>query len=519
MPISKQSDASLANTDVDSNDIDLMKLFYSMLRVWKYWVLALIIVSCAFFAIKALQVAFHVNDVVYSKPIRLTFPKAQQLEFPSGAKFAYSDIVAPAVVQVAFERNNLKAYDLTVADLQNSLSAMPYAPTYPLIIIKYEKLMSDKKLTIEQLNNLQKRMEDEVNQATKGEAVITLRLDKKVLPQLVIDKFLNDIPAIWAERAMNEKGVLEVNAQLASINSLNADLIKKSEGLIAGDLLYEKLALLKENIKEMSKFEGVQSIKDPVTGMKLMDLSFAVDDLGRYVIGDLISPLRELGLSRDVKSTLYYYEDKVNKLKINLAALNRQANALKDVYDSYVQVDRKAPEQGKEGQISSPTVVPQLSADMLDKLVSFSGEAVRETYKQELNKKWFVLTKDVADAESTLANAQLVLSSVQKAVASGGKLSSGDEQYLIRIERDIPNILTKMASFFEVSDRIYRQLSIESVGVKDKLYIPVTNTVVINKTLFDIKSTLLVWIALLFLTTVIVVPVCMIRNAMIAKAQ
>ncbi len=501
------------NLAAQQDEIDLMLLFRSLLKTWKVWFLSLVLVSSVFGVVKAYQILFVVNEASYSKPIRLTFPNAQKLVFPSGAKFAYSDIVAPAVVQLAFERNKIGDYKLTIADLQGGLSAIPYAPTYPLIVKKYEKLMGDKKLTADQIGDLQARMNEEIAQATSGEALITLRLDKKELPQDVAQRVLSDIPAIWAERALKDKGVLGVNVQLASVNSLNTSLINQVDGLVAGDLLNEKLSLLTQNIQAMSTYEGSQSITDPVTGMKLKDLSYAVDDLGRYVIGGLMAPLRLLGLSHDIASASYYYEDKVNRLKISLAALQRESMVLQDVYNSYLQYERSPAQQGNETKGSSPVVMPQLSADMLDKLVSLSGDVAREKYKQQLNDKRLQLMKYIADTESAIADAQLIRSGLQKNSSVAGKLSSTDEQYLAKLKTDLPSVLAQMSSFFAVSDRIYRQLSIESVGIKDQLYIPVTNSILYKKTIIDIKSTLLIWLALMFLTTIIVVPVCMIRNA------
>ncbi len=313
--------------------------------------------------------------------------------------------------------------------------------------------------------------------------------------------------------------MLGVNAQLASVNSLNADLIKNTDGLVAGDLLNEKLGLLTRNIKAMSVFEGSQSVTDPITGMKLMDLSFAVDDLGRYVIGNLIAPLRLLGLSHDVKSAMYYYEDKVNKLNITLASLQHQSVVLQDVYNSYLQYEQGPARQSNEGKAGSSVVMPQLSIDMLDKLVSLSGDAAREKYKQQLNGQRLSLAKEIADTESAASDAKLILAAVRKVASTGGKLSSSDEQYLNKIQSDLPQVLDKMSDFFRVSDRIYRQLSIESVGIRDQLYVPVTNTILVKKTLLDTKATILTWLALMFLTTVIVVPVCLIRNAMNAREK
>jgi hypothetical protein len=508
---------SVANFNTDEDEIDLLQLLRSLLKTWKPLLVALVAVSVIFGATKALQLVFVVNQATYSKPIRLTFPNAHKLVFPSGAKFSYSDIIAPAVVQMAFERNKLGDFGLSVADLQGSLSAVPYAPTYPVIIKRYEKLMSDKKLSVEQLTDLQKRMQEEIAQATSGEALISLRLDKEELPQGVVDKLMNDIPAIWAERALKEKGVLNINAQLASVNSLNANLIQLSDVLVAGDMLNEKIGLLKRNIEAMSKFEGAQSIADPVSGMKLMDLSFSVNDFNHYVINGLLAPVRMLGLSNNYHSTAYYYEDKIIKLKTSLAALQRKSTAIQEVYNSYLQYEPSTTQNTGEGKGTTTMVSSQLTGDMIDKLVSLSGGAAKEQYKQELNDKRLLLISDIASTEGEISDSQFILSAL-KASTSRAKLALTEEQYLSKVKTELPQVLAKMTEFFGVSERIYNQLSVESVGIRDQLYVPVTNTILANKSLIDIKSTVLIWAALMFLTAVIVVPFCMIRNVMKARA-
>lgn len=505
-----------SSVNINSDEVDLVDILRSIFATWKVLLLTLCLVTLLFGVIKAVQLSFTVTESVYSKPIRLTFPNANKLVFPSGAKFAYSDIVAPAVIQVAYERNKLSDFGFTVSDLQAGLSASPYSPTYPLVIKKYEKLMSDKKLTVEQINDIQKQMEKEIEQITSGEASIILRLEKKELPKDVVEKVLNDIPAIWAERAMKEKGVLSINAQLASVNSLNSELITSTDDVELGDLLSDKLILLKKNIKALSSYEGAQSVVDPKTGMRLMDLSFVIDDFGTFVVGELVSPLRQLGLSKDTKSSLYYYEDKANRLRILLASQKTEVEAIKDAYDSYLLYERKSNETGREGQ-GGNSVTPQLSTDMLDKLVSLSGDSAREKYKQQLNEQRFSLTKNIAETESKLADAQLVLVALQKFAAAGGKLSKSDEQYLTKVKAQLPAVILKLQDFFGVSERIYTQLSIESVGIRDQLYIPVTNTILSKKIFLDIKETIVIWFALMFLTTVIVVPTCMIRNAIKAR--
>lgn len=127
------------------DEIDLVGLVKAVLATWKAWFIAVVLVTAAYGAFQASKLVALSNEVTYAKPVRLTFPDAHKLQFPNGSAFAFGDIIAPAVVQLAHQRNHLDDYGMTVADLQGSLSAEPYAPTYPAIVEKYRKLLSDKK--------------------------------------------------------------------------------------------------------------------------------------------------------------------------------------------------------------------------------------------------------------------------------------------------------------------------------------------------------------------------------------
>ncbi|MBK8188065.1 MAG: hypothetical protein IPK77_12930 [Cellvibrio sp.] len=494
-----------------SDEIDLLQLLKSALATWKHWLVALIIVSAIYGGIKAIQIAAVTQETVYSKPIRLTFPNAHKLLFPSGAKFAYSDIVAPAVIKIAYERNNIKDYEWSVSELQAALTASPYSPSYPLLMKRYGILMADKKLTADQIGELQKQMEKDIEQATSGEALISLRLVKKDLPKDVADKLLNDIPAIWAERAIKQKGVLNINVQLASANSINKELILNEDPLVAGDIIAEKLQALKTNISKLSEYEGSQSTLDPVTGMKTLDLTYAAEDMGNYLLGSLVAPVRELGLTESTQKTIYYYQDRIKKLNLQLDALKIKAQSVQTVYDSYNDSSKVA--NGGAGTAA----LSDINADVVDKLVSLSGDANRQKYRQKLHTQWIKLMGEVAALEASIKDAQLVLDAVKKSV--GIQKTEEYKTYLESTKKQIPLIVDKLVGLYEVSERIYEQLSIESVGVKDQLYIPVTNTILSTRVLIDIKSTILTWIALMFLTSILVIPGVMIRNAMKSKRE
>ncbi|PUA27602.1 MAG: hypothetical protein B0W54_13650 [Cellvibrio sp. 79] len=496
----------------NNDEIDLLKLFKATAATWKYWLIALIIVSAVYGAVKAFQISALTQEITYSKPIRLTFPNAHKLKFPSGARFAYNDIVSPSVIRIAYDRNNIKDYNVSIGELQAALTAAPYSPQYPLIIKRYSILTANKKLTPDQVTELQKQMEQEIEQATSGEALISLRLEKKELPKDVANKLLNDIPAIWAENAVKQKGVLKVNVQLASANSINKELILNEDPLIASDIINEKLQALKLNINKLGEFEGAQPITDPVTGMKIQDLTYAVEDMGNYLLGGFLAPARELGLTDSPQKTIYYYQDRIKKLNLQLNALNKRASSVKAIYDSYAQNSpaSNTPVSNNNAAIS------EINLDLVDKLVSLSGDTDRQKYRQRLNAEWIKLIGQISDLELTIQDAEQILASVKKSATT--QQTADHKNYLELARKEIPMLLDKLISFYDVSERVYTQLSIESVGVKDQLYIPVTHTVLSNRNLIDVKATIITWIALLFLTTIVVIPGVMVRNALKAKA-
>ena len=125
---------SASSADRMDDEIDLLGLVKAVLATWKMWLIALIVVTALYGAFQASKIVILSNEITYAKPIRLTFPDAHKLQFPNGSPFAFGDIIAPAVIQLAHQRNRLDEYDMTVADLQGSLSAEPYAPTYPAIV-------------------------------------------------------------------------------------------------------------------------------------------------------------------------------------------------------------------------------------------------------------------------------------------------------------------------------------------------------------------------------------------------
>lgn len=491
-----------------SDDIDLLQLIKSILSTWKIVFIATIITTAAYAGVTALNALIASDERVFQKPIKLTFPGAHDLKFASGARFRYSDIVAPAVVQKVYERNNIATTGLSTTQFQSSLTAFPYSPEYPAIYEKFSRLMGDKKLSIEQIDQLRVQMKAELDQASSGAAVISWRVNNSRVSQELANRVLSDIPAVWAEINIKSKGVLQLNTSISTTNSLNLDLINSTDILITGDILEEKLQVLKDNIRALSEFGAAKTLADPQTGMNLIDLENAISDLRRYDIAKILAPFQLRGLSNQPEVTKFYFEDKLFKLEREYNSQKNIADGIKQVLLNYSGATVQQVDIG-----ASASFAPQISGDLIDKLSQLAGTAEKELFIQNLTERWLKVSGQLAVLQTAIDQTKLVLERLTK-----GEENKASNQVLFdHGVKLLPTIVEKITAYYGVFDRISLLLESELNGSIESLYVPITNGILIEKNILNIKDTLIYWILLMILTVVVVIPVTLIARAIKTK--
>jgi hypothetical protein len=499
------------------DEIDLLELLRSIGRVWKQWAVSLVLVTLMFVSVQISRYLAVDTQNSYEIAIQFTFPGVEKSEYPNGSPFQLEEVIAPAVVSEVFDTNELADYGFSVERLRESLKVEPYAPSYALIVHKYKSQMS-KNLSATEIQSLQTKMAGELNLATSGAALISLIAAKDEVPEVVLDKVLSDLPATWAKRAINDRGVLDLNIQLASSNSLNGELIGDIDYLIISDVLKEKVGLVMGNIEKLSKFDGVATISDSITGVRLADLQVKVNDLQSYVIEELMSPIRYLGLTKNRERSLFYSQDKRDYLLRELKLQNAQAVLVKETLENYSLKKNssvKAPLPLNKGDFSA---LPDV--DVFDRILALSSDGKIEAFRQSLSRQWLDLNIAAAELEIRVAEIDRAISILRGSnelrieVGEQVDVKSLKERHIERIKNKLPSVLSQIGEYLDVTQRIYKQLSLENVGATGLLYRPITSEPFQKPALTDFKHQSLVLVAILFLTTVVVVPLLMIRNAM-----
>jgi hypothetical protein len=410
-------------------------------------------------------------------------------------------------VQQVYQHNNIQSKDISIADLQLGLSSVPYSPQYPFIKKRYEQLLDNKKNTPDQIIDLNKKLDLELKQATtSAEVLISLNSSKFKDDPLLVSKILDDIPVFWAQE-MIKKGVLAMNSPMFSAASLNIELLKDQDLLIVKSVIEQKIELLRGNVSELSKFDGAQSITDKVTGLNLVDLSAHLDDLNRVILATLFAPTHLLIEKNKKHSSLYYYEERVKKIKLELLRLEKVESALKSVDSPYFNHEQTLRTQGGPNEFS------QISGDAIDKIIHLSGSLEKEQYKQKLNNEWLSLIGEKSSNENELFELEQLLRIIKTDISLNPVEYTNYTEY---VKAEIKKILTVITGYFEVTQRIYEDIGRNIRSDSDKLYMPISNAITIEKQ-FDKMAIILTWFLLMVLTRVIVIPLAMIRNSKKAK--
>ncbi|GAB1258017.1 hypothetical protein NBRC116494_25190 [Aurantivibrio plasticivorans] len=503
-----------------SNEIDLLALIKAVFSTWKVWLAAAIVLTCLYITYTITTYLTLSDSLPYSKVISFTFPGVERSEYPSGADFSIQDILAPVILQQAYEEMEFSESGFSLVEMTRRLAVEPYSPYYREIEFKYQQLLASKNLDFDQVSAIQDAKRRELQQSVNSGAVLSFDPSGGGLEEQQITALLSLIPRLWAHHGIDNRGVLKAGVQLNSVNTLDEQLFQDVDYIVLSDLFTDKTKALRQNIEKVNSVEGADTVRDPETGWSLRDLESNLTDLETYTIDELMSPIRSLGISRAPRLAAYYYQEKYEVLKDNLATLEEEALLIKAALNSYIESEPLSnPVGGRPDQLSDyPGFVPQLNGDVFDKLLQVAGEDSTEKYRQQLNDRWLEANLAVADAKSKMRRVERLIDAV-KGDAQNDLAEEVRDEYLKRAEDGVGQILAQLKDYYAICERIYNQVSRERVGGVGSLYKDAHQGVMRAGSAINLKKAILMYVALMALMTFVLVPSVMIYNALRSRSR
>lgn len=490
----------------DSQQTDEIDLRQLLLKIWAVRVpvvVTLMLVTCVYWGFWAIKKFNAPNTYTYSRIIQFTFKGIENQEYPNGSPYRLADVMAPSILSLAYNINDLDEYNIAESDFVQRFNIQPYAPDYNLIVKRYDKVLSNKRIKPEQIDTLQKRLQAELAQASIGSAQISFTpRQKRPLPKTLIDKILLDIPRLWAERAIETHGVAELDVPIYSNKIFNINRFESLDYLVSLGLLRDNIKLVLENIQLLLELPNGNTVKDLETGYTLPDLKKSITDIVSYDLQALLAPVLDLGITKNTDAVLLHYQYKVRKLTQQRDFLDEQAEIISTSLDQYSRVVYGEHQDNSgnppTGQHASSTV-PQLGDDFIDRIITMADQGKDLEYRQKLSDQILELRHQAASINFQIKLDQTILNSIKDRTEEDAV--EFKQHYLDLLQKSFPVIIAQLQDYVAITNRIAGLLSKENLGYSGALYRPGgSSTLTVSTDKLITKQDIIIYTILMFFT-------------------
>ena len=504
-PVPHQSNNAVQNTD----EIDLGEL---MMRVWATRgrvIASMFIVFALYACYVGVSYFTEYKTVRYSNVFDLNFEGLSKGQFPNGSRFNMSDITSNAVLGRVYKQNNLEEYGIKLDEFRRSVSIMPYAPNAEFIRLKYRDRLGAKGLSAAEIADLENQMSNELNAARSSSIRISFTLpEKEALPNTVAEKVLLDISKVWAERAINEVGVLKPAVSVYSERIFNKERFENLDYLLGINLVLDSIDLVRGNITQLQQEPNANTLVEDQSGFTLADLDKAIRDIAEYDIRQIVDPIDELGITRNEAVVRLHYSRMLADLKRDKDMWLERASVIRTVLKGY------SAESSTQSEIASGAqnnLVPQLGDAFLDRLLEVSRQGSDLEFRQKLTLEMLAFENKAIDIEQRIDTVRRTLATLNN---RDKKASEFRDVYIEIVEEQLPVVLEQLREYTRIMNRMYEKLGKQVAGNVSELISPeggsyeVTNTRVISATEIKMLAVLLV------LTAFVSVLLSLLRDAM-----
>ena len=495
-----------------SDEIDLGEL---MLRVWatRGRVIASVFVVVALYVCYVAVDYFASHKTVnYSNVFDLNFEGLSKGEFPNGSKFQMSDMTSNTVLGRVYRQNDLDEYGLKLDEFRRAVSVYPYAPNAEFIRLKYSARLADKSLSAAQVNDLENEMGRELNAARSSNVRLSLILpEEQGLPNDVAEKVLLDISKVWADRAINEVGVLKPAVSVYSERIFNKERFENLDYLLGINLVLDSVNLVRGNIAALMAQPNATTLVDDETGFTLADLDKAIKDIADYDIRQIVDPIDELGIARNDEVVRLHYSRRISDLRREKTMWLERASAIREVLKGY---NGDAAPAGEFAASTQNNLVPQLGDAFLDRLLEVSRQGSDLEFRQKLTLEMLGFENKAIDVEQNIETVRRTLATLD------GKLKQSEELrdvYIKVVEEQLPIVLQQLREYTQVMNRMYEKQGRQVAGNVSELIGPVGGSYQVSAAKMINSNAIKVLLMLVVLTVFMSMLISLLHDALKAK--
>ena len=320
--------------------------------------------------------------------VRLLFDGAAEGRYPNGTLFAASELVSIPVVTDVYEANDLKRFE-EFNQFKSALTVLRSNPELVELEGQYTARLADPRLAVADRGRLEEEFRRKREQLVDPIYSVSLRRIEGVrsIPADLLEKALNDLLDSWARHAA-AKGAIRYPVEALSRNMLQPDLLTTEDYLVAVDVLRLYAVRVLSSIAQIESLPGASTFRYGKEGISLGEIRTNIQDVLQLQLDPLMSLIKSSGLAKDRRSLQIYIDGRLADLNLDRVQGAAVLKAVQDAFQNYTKSTASDAGAGA-GRGTSPsdtTLMPQLTADFLDKLMELAApQNTDSAYRQRLS--------------------------------------------------------------------------------------------------------------------------------------
>lgn len=410
----------------------------------------------------------------FNHAIELVFLNAADSKYPNDTPFSLSDIVAPNILSKVYDYNGLSDRNIKLNEFMSSISIAPYSPTLAETIDRYRDRLSDRKLTFAEKTAIEDEMRREIAQLSRHNALLTFISQKPIpLSRAQGSKILSDIVSEWARDAIERRGVLTTPESHDKSALIDATLVGSLDYNLAVELVQNAVKRLLRRIEEIKAYPGATTLIDKASGLNVLSLERELSAVDDFVVAQIGAQIDQFGVSRDKEFSSVVLEARIGQLERAKAKSEQERLAVLQLRESYkngssaeagaARAGGVTTGQGRPETIPSGTVIPQLSGDFIDRLLTLRDNRTDAEFLQKLANEELELRRKTI----TIGDEIVRLKGAKQAMAQNSPEAVMVEQ---RLKRDLDAAVARLNSFWEIAGGLFEEINKAKFSVSSSLY-------------------------------------------------
>ena len=335
---------------------------------------------------------------------RLLFDGADIGEYPNGLIFSRAEIIGTPVLTEVYEMNELERY-FAYESFKNRLFILEANRELELLGFEYQSKLADPAVSAVDRAALEteflgKRQALQV--AQYGLNYINSDTATSI-PNVLLNKVLNDVLAVWAEQAATRKRVLTYLVDIFTRNLFDVAFLEGDDYVVRVDILRGKVTRLVNSLTALEDLPGARIIRVGENGISLPEIRGNLEDLMLYRLEPLTRFILSNNLSRDPELLQSYLENRVFQITLDQVAAAARGMVLEESLRGYLAgAVTPASESGVDGGLATgaplgglTAVIPQIGDSFLDRIMAMGGETEDVKFRQDLTNRLIAVRQDL----------------------------------------------------------------------------------------------------------------------------